>query len=684
MMFGCRKNGAYCSTILFVLLCLVLSAMSCGQKSTIDSDTYFQPYFEAYQKADGPEKIKVIYALDSVFYQFRSPTITDKLKFYNIKSSFSYERIRDTTRALVYLDSLIHLCKGALDSPGVVPAYIHALEFKGLIYFSKGAHDEGFYYVGESRNAEKTLLADSCSLERSNAVPGFFFRYNKFDLAIQYYLQNMAISFACQPLTFERFYLIQNSLNSIGLAYHALAKYDSADYYLDSAVSFIANSRALFPGNNFLNEAAGVVLNTKGYVADSRGEVEKAANFYRQSIAMVEHISPRFSLSSKIAISRLYINTKYYDKAKASLDSTFLNFNLPKPDITLREYHYLNFVYFESKHIFDSALIHYKQYEGYKTKLINADVEVKQFDIKREMAAKQTQFENASLSSDISIKRFQLTIAVLACMIAVLAGVFAWSNYRKSNRHVTELELLNTKVNISHDQLLQSFSLLEQSHLANTHLMRTVAHDLKNPVSGIRLLVKAEKKRAGDDVSKGAMDLISGACDNLLEVINDLLAQKSRFSTAEKELVDLAWLLESCVGLLRMKAEEKDQTILLSAVPVLAHVHKEKVWRVISNLIHNAIKFSDPGSDIEVSLSEENNMAVIKVRDYGIGIPKELGEKIFAMDDMSKSRPGTEGEQSHGLGLSISRNIIEEHRGKIWYEDNEAPGTIFYVILPLS
>ncbi|MEP6613095.1 MAG: ATP-binding protein, partial [Mucilaginibacter sp.] len=110
-------------------------------------------------------------------------------------------------------------------------------------------------------------------------------------------------------------------------------------------------------------------------------------------------------------------------------------------------------------------------------------------------------------------------------------------------------------------------------------------------------------------------------------------------------------------------------------------ISREKIWRVIGNLISNAIKFSPAGETIFVKAVVANNELRISVNDAGIGIPANVQDKVFNMFTEAK-RPGTAGEKSFGLGLSISKQIIENHDGKIWFESDGKTGTTFYISLP--
>ncbi|GAB1463035.1 sensor histidine kinase [Pedobacter sp.] len=101
----------------------------------------------------------------------------------------------------------------------------------------------------------------------------------------------------------------------------------------------------------------------------------------------------------------------------------------------------------------------------------------------------------------------------------------------------------------------------------------------------------------------------------------------------------------------------------------------------IKPIIH--VKFSPPKTEINVVLQRLAHSICIKIIDQGIGVPQADKQKIFEMFTSAK-RPGTAGEQPFGIGLSISKQIIESHNGKIWLEDNPKGGTIFYIELPLT
>ncbi len=230
--------------------------------------------------------------------------------------------------------------------------------------------------------------------------------------------------------------------------------------------------------------------------------------------------------------------------------------------------------------------------------------------------------------------------------------------------------------------LQQTLTGLEQSHAENTQMMKVVAHDLRGPaagISGIAEILLEESARNAED--QEMLHLIKDSANKLIELANDLLIVKTNARDLKKEVTDIGELLQQCVSLFAGTAREKQQTIDLNAFSASIFASREKLWRVISNLIANAIKFSPSGKRIFVILEDQGDNVLISVKDSGIGIPDQLGDKIF-QPGANAGRAGTQGEQSFGMGLAISKQIVEAHQGNIWFGPNPEGGTIFYVQLP--
>src|ERR1700744_3893263 len=153
--------------------------------------------------------------------------------------------------------------------------------------------------------------------------------------------------------------------------------------------------------------------------------------------------------------------------------------------------------------------------------------------------------------------------------------------------------------------------------------------------------------------------------------------------TLHKETVDIIVLLQQAVQLLAYRATEKKQQLITSSettMPVI-QADKEKLARVLDNLVINAIKFSPEGAIIKIMAEQTPTGITISVHDDGMGIPPEIADKLFEPFENSIKRKGTSGERSFGLGLYICRQIMEAHGGRIWFESHPNQGSTFFISL---
>jgi two-component system phosphate regulon sensor histidine kinase PhoR len=134
---------------------------------------------------------------------------------------------------------------------------------------------------------------------------------------------------------------------------------------------------------------------------------------------------------------------------------------------------------------------------------------------------------------------------------------------------------------------------------------------------------------------------------------------------------------------MRAQAERAGLTLRLDSPQELTEVRADfpRLEQVLVNLIHNAVKFTDPGGEVVLSAWAEAGFVRFSVKDSGVGIPADDLERIFERfykADRSRASGGT------GLGLSIARHIVEGHGGKIWAESVEGRGSTFHFTVPVA
>lgn len=217
-------------------------------------------------------------------------------------------------------------------------------------------------------------------------------------------------------------------------------------------------------------------------------------------------------------------------------------------------------------------------------------------------------------------------------------------------------------------------------------ILGTVAHDLRTPISNISGITKLMQ---ADEIPKEEQQkffaLIDHASHSALMLINDLL-QHNENNSADGQLktVELNQQLSEWYPSFEFRARQKKIRVNVQycAEDLSVTIDTDRIERVLGNLVMNAIKFSSEHSQIIVITRKEPNFALITVTDHGIGIPHEKLDSIFDLFGHGKSS-GTAGEKGFGMGLSICKQIVEQHKGKIAVESEEGKGTVFSVRLPL-
>ncbi len=215
----------------------------------------------------------------------------------------------------------------------------------------------------------------------------------------------------------------------------------------------------------------------------------------------------------------------------------------------------------------------------------------------------------------------------------------------------------------------------------------TVSHDLKSPIIAIQGFARLLARRCGkvlDDKAAELLNKIMDVAKRAERMLMDLLA----YSRAEKdaqgdfEFIDTYQVIQSIIEELRVKWEGRFVNFVVSEDLPEILFHPNSFRQIMSNLIDNAIKYSQqaPSSDVVIGCKVEEDSVVFSVEDNGIGIDPAMREKIF--DVFERGDAGEEIEGT-GIGLSIIKRIIETHHGEIWFDSEKGRGTTFYVRLPV-
>lgn len=218
-----------------------------------------------------------------------------------------------------------------------------------------------------------------------------------------------------------------------------------------------------------------------------------------------------------------------------------------------------------------------------------------------------------------------------------------------------------------------------------------MVHELRTPLTTISYstdmmltdLPKMTPEQTGDSIR-----IVQTTASHMLELVNELLdvakIEAGKFQIVKKD-DNLASLISDTVAMIKPMAEQKHIQIITSTAPDLPMISfdRRRIGQVLNNLLSNAIKYTETGQ-IELSARIGEGGVQVSVKDSGEGIPKEDLPKLFSkFEQLGKGKTGEKG--GTGLGLVVTKGIVEAHGGKIWAtSEGEGKGTVFSFVLPLS
>ena len=245
------------------------------------------------------------------------------------------------------------------------------------------------------------------------------------------------------------------------------------------------------------------------------------------------------------------------------------------------------------------------------------------------------------------------------------------------NIYPYELGELAKMLNYMGDEILKTDRL-------KNDFISSISHELRTPLTGIKGWIETMQEPNGlsDEELKFGVGIINDESERLISLVENLL-DFSRYQSDRIELilseVKVDKLIREVTFQLQKKAEKKEIRFIVETIPAVITADGSKLKQVILNVLDNAIKFSYKESTIHVTQSINNNIVLIKISDTGIGIKEE--DTNYVMESFYKIDPKSIGA---GLGLVISRNIVDMHKGTLKIDSEYGKGTSVIISLPLE
>ncbi|WP_375561706.1 ATP-binding protein [Bernardetia sp. OM2101] len=414
-----------------------------------------------------------------------------------------------------------------------------------------------------------------------------------------------------------------------------------------------------------------------------------------------------------IRLGDIYSAEGSYDKAELFLKRA------EKTALSLENNLLYKQVYFSFANLYEKsrkdkmALNYYRKYLTYKDS-VNNEVSI------RKINSLQMQFEQERHRQEIDVlelnqreKQLQQQAEVdraqafnIIGLIAVIAlGVVAFLIYNRYRfgertqkmlkRQSYSINKQNQKLQNINEQLLESKKELNAINKTKDRFFSIVAHDLKGPLNSLKgyshLISTFGDKLPKEEIISMAADQ-ERTLDNLYKFLEDLLSWsriQMKAVALEPQNVELKLVIDKMCEILMPQIEEKEidaQCIEVEGKQVFAD--ENAVFTIMRNLVSNSVKFTPREGIIrvtaEIQKNEEGNetgFTKISITDTGVGMPKEVSQKLFKLDNKYSTK-GTEGEKGTGLGLIICKEFVEQNGGEIGVESTEGEGTTFWFTLP--
>ncbi|MEM7725163.1 MAG: response regulator [Cyanobacteria bacterium P01_A01_bin.45] len=249
-----------------------------------------------------------------------------------------------------------------------------------------------------------------------------------------------------------------------------------------------------------------------------------------------------------------------------------------------------------------------------------------------------------------------------------------------------------SKLNLGHKRVytvyLQDISHRRQIERMKDDFVSVVSHELRTPLTSIHGslgMLAAGLIEASSEDGKRLLKIATDSTERLVKLINNILdieRIESGKITMSKKTCQISDLISQATHIVQPLADKAQVKLEIGNFSLPIQVDCDRIIQTLTNLLSNAIRFSDSGSTVTLTVGEQDSKVLFAVQDTGHGIPKDKLESIFErfkQVDSSDSR----NHEGTGLGLAICRSIVELHGGNIWVESKLGVGSTFYVTLPL-
>jgi signal transduction histidine kinase len=474
------------------------------------------------------------------------------------------------------------------------------------------------------------------------------------------------------------------TINNLGVVYRRQGMYDDAMNYFRQAQQFSLEVEQ----DSTLHKIA--VLNI-GNTFRSKGDLVLAEDYLKRALRYFRNVED----TGNTSVSLLFTSYLYRDweDFETALHYAMEGLNLSRQELQrdrIRDGHELVSALYDSMGNYKEAYRHHKLYAAMSDTLLNLErsntisemqtrFEVERMNREIELLNRESRLQEAQIEQQGLQKGFLLSVLFLT---VVIAGLLYFVNRQRKKS--------NAELNQRQKEIEHQNRELAKLNKEKDDFLGMAAHDLRNPLSGIRSAVELIKMEEDPtpQILREYTELIQISTDRMLDLLNDLLdiqSLKSGRKDIPAEPVNVQNALSLSLANFNQSAEAKNirlETVFKqSDVQVMGSANG--LVRVFDNLISNAIKFSPRESTVTIRIKKVDKDIRIEVKDTGPGISADEQEKLFSRFARLSNVP-TGNETSTGLGLYIVKKIVSSMNGKVWCTSKAEEGATFVVQFPVA
>jgi signal transduction histidine kinase len=676
-------------------------------------------------------KIKIISVILSFLYLFnpvQSQTQIDSLKSLLGKSEGKqkikllvqigyYLSSENPNEAIQYLDEAIKLADKTNNRWSKADAVFN----KGVALWHLGEITESDSYYEDAIKIYKEFNDSLSLIKVFNSQAINHQMKGKVDLAFETFLRSLdyAKKMGDNATVF-------NTLLNIGIMYDNNSNYDKCLYYYYEALkysdevdissvallqSYIAEVYLTLKNNQKAEEYLKyAVENSKlsndtnsliwAYSSLGKIELEKnnftaAEKYFLESLSLAKKTEFKLEIIHSLTdLGKFYHATNNFLQAEQSLNETL---KLAEEINSLSDknviYGELASLYY-NKQDFKKAFEYHQKYKIYGDSLYSISNNEKLLELQTKQDLRQKEREAELLISENELQKkiisSQKLIALVISLLAIVSIIFIWVLSRSRTKILkarNELLAKHEEIESNRIEISKKNEVLAELNATKDKFFSIIAHDLRNPIAAfvnISDLLEQDYDKLSETDKKEIIRQMGTSSKNLIRLLENLLTW-ARLSNNKievyKENLLLKDVIEASIYPYLQAAHNKKIKINVD-VPDSLTVETDKfiVQTIIGNLINNAVKFSNPHSDISVSLKNNIDTIQLSVRDRGIGIEESELRNIFVLGKASTGR-GTQGEGGTGLGLVLVKELVEKLGWTIEVKSKVNAGSEFIVTI---